>query len=223
MVLEGQTAAGGFSTATPQTVANVNVAIQNAEDRVSKEIDIPAWRKTVTNLNLTMGSPYFTLPSDFLSMYNFCLAYTDTNISETVIPPLLERDLGFIREAFPSSSALEYATPRYYALQGAPSTNSYQTTAIVGATPDQPYAVTLDYQASVQSIVTSTTSWLGTYAPTALFNLSLVNLYAYLKGETDIWQNIAATAENDLNGLRVLGQGRQLKDTFFKPNQKADV
>src|SRR5271165_4025421 len=200
MVLPGQTGSpgGAFpSGCDAVTLANVNVAIQNAEDRISKEIDLPAWRKTNTSLNLTMGTPYFTLPSDFLSMYEFMVSSYDQSTQENEIVPLLERDMGFIREAVPTTSALEYATPRYYALQGA--TASYVNIAIVAPTPDQSYAVTLDYQASVQSIVASVTSWLGTYAPACLFNCALQNLYAYTKGETDVWTNIAQTAQNDLN------------------------
>jgi hypothetical protein len=220
MVLDGQTAAGGFSTATPQTIANVNVAIQNAEDRISKEIDLPAWRKTSVGTNLATGVNTYTLPADFLSMYAFSITYYDSASNASYILPLLERDPGFIREAFGSIMQVDWQAPRYYALNGVSGTAN---TILVGGTPDQNYALTIDYQASVTSIVTATTTWLGTYAPSCLFNCALQNLYAYLKGETDVWTNIAQMAQNDLEGLTVLGSGRQRKDTFFEPNTRVPV
>ena len=105
MVLDGQTGAGGFVAATPQTVVNVNVAIQNAEDRISKEIDLPpAWSKTNNGLNLTAGNNLFALPTDLLSIYNFSISVFDSPSNSTYIVPLLERDSGFIREAFGSTN-----------------------------------------------------------------------------------------------------------------------
>jgi len=214
-VLPGQTGQGGFNPATtdPQTVANVNVSIQNAEDRIQKEIDLPTFSKVDTSLNLTAGSRNFTLPVDFMSMNSISLGVYDSVDNVTNFPPLLERDAGFIREAFPSNAQQYWEAPRYYSLLGG--NNIY-----LGGTPDQNYSVTLDYDYSQPSIVTAGTTWIGSYAPAALFYCSLQELYTYTKGEQDMLTIIAQETANALSGLKLLGEGKQQTDTFFRPNTK---
>lgn len=217
LVLPGQTGQGGFNplTTDPATVANVNVSIQNAEDRIQKEIDLPAFSKVDSTLNLTAGSRNFNLPTDFLSMNSISIGIA-SGTPPTVItnfPPLLERDSGFIREAFPTNAQQYWQAPRYYALLGGQS-------VYVGGTPDQPYAVTLDYDFSQPSIVTAGTTWIGTYAPAAMFYCALQELYTYTKGETDMLTIVAQEVSNAMQGLKLLGEGRQQTDTFFRPSTK---
>jgi hypothetical protein len=218
LVLPGATNAGGWSTADPLTVSNINTAIQNAEDRLSKEIDLPAWQRTNNLLNLTTGTPFMALPADFLSMNEIMVTIYDSATNESKILPLLERDQGFIREAFPSMSQLTWQAPRYYAFTG-PATGQLPTQIMVGAVPDQNYGVTMDYFASVLSIVTAGTSWLGTYAPSALFYASLQEGYVYTKGESDMLNTVAQIAQNAIAGLRLLGEGKLRTDNFKAPTK----
>ena len=220
LVLPGATDIGGWPPAdSPITVANINACIQNAEDRLSKEVDLPAWQRTNNLLNLTTGNAFMTLPVDFMSMNTLSISVYDVVANQTSVHPLLERDQGFIREAFPSTSQFAWQAPRYYAFAGPLGGATAPTSIMVGATPDQDYAITMDYEASVQSIVTAGVTWLGTYAPDALFYTALQEGYVYTKGEPDMLQSVAQMTQNAINGLKLLGEGKLRGDTFKRPTK----
>ena len=72
---------------------------QQAEQKIYNSVQIPALRKNVT-ANLTAGNKYLALPSDYL--YTYSLAVQDAD-GDYVF--LLDKDVNFIREAYPSASA----------------------------------------------------------------------------------------------------------------------
>jgi hypothetical protein len=158
-------------------VANIPLFVEQAEERINRSIMLPELRKNVTASTL-IGNKYIARPSDFLSVFSFAVidAAGDTTY-------LLDRDVTFIREAYPSTST--QALPKYYA-QFDGDASGTEGNFILGPTPDANYDVELHYYYDPESIVTAGTSWYGTNAEAALLYGSLIEAYTYMKGENDL-------------------------------------
>ena len=76
---------------------------------------------------------------------------------------LLNKDVNFIREAYPLSAFA--AEPKHYAIFGPQSTNENELTFIVGPTPDSTYSAELHYYYYPESIIQRAISGLGTIVP----------------------------------------------------------
>lgn len=158
-------------------VTNIPLFVEQAEERINRSIMIPELRKNVT-ANMIAGNKYVARPADFLSAFSF--AVIDGTGDYTY---LLDRDVTFIREAYPSAST--QALPKYYA-QFDGDTSGEEGNFILGPTPDANYDVELHYYYDPESIVTAGTSWYGTNAEAALLYGSLIEAYTYMKGENDL-------------------------------------
>ena len=158
-------------------VANIPLFVEQAEERINRSIMLPELRKNVT-ANMTAGNKYVARPSDFLAVFSFAVidAAGDTTY-------LLDKDVSFIREAYPSTST--QALPKYYA-QFDGDSDGEQGNFILGATPDANYDIELHYYYDPESIVTAGTSWYGDNAEAALLYGSLIEAYTYMKGEADL-------------------------------------
>jgi hypothetical protein len=176
---------------------NLPVIVQQAEDRILKAVQLPAFRKNVTG-SLTSGDQYLGLPTDYLSPYSLSI---DNSGSEF----LLFKDVNFIREAYPVASAT--GVPKYYSLFS-------DEFFLVGPTPDQNYVSELHYFYKPASIVTASTSWLGTKAESTLFYGCLLEAYTFQKGDADIIELVAQRYEDALAKLSLLGEGRNRTDSY---------
>jgi len=177
-------------------VNNIDVFIQQAEERINRDVQIPELRKNATG-NTSASSPYLGRPSDFLS--TFSLAVIDGSNNYTY---LLEKEVNFIREAYPSQSTT--GLPKYYGMFDG-DTSSSNGNFILGPTPDAAYSVEIHYYYDPPSIVTSTTSWLGDNAETALLYGTLYEAYTFMKGEPDILQNYLQRYQSALINMASLG------------------
>ena len=157
-------------------VADLSIIIQQGEDRIVKSVELPNFRKNVTG-TFTSGNQYLETPSDYL--YPFSLAVLDDSNNYSY---LLNTDVSFIREAYPSASTT--GTPKHYA-------QFDDTTFIVGPSPSSNLNAELHYYYIPQSITASAdgTSWLGTNAPELLLYASLIEAYTFMKGEPDVMAN----------------------------------
>ena len=143
-----------------QTVSfadQLNRIIEQAEQKIYNVIQFPSLRKNVNGVvsNIT---PYLTSPSDFLSVYS--LAVIDSQGNYTF---LLNKDVNFIREAYPNPTST--GLPKYYALFGPTVTSGTITNElsfIMGPTPDQNYNAELHYYYYPDSIVQAPIATLGT-------------------------------------------------------------
>ena len=158
-------------------VANIPLFVEQAEERINRSIMLPELRKNVT-ANMTAGNKYVARPSDFLSVFSFAVVDAAGDYSY-----LLDKDVSFIREAYPSSGT--QAIPKYYA-QFDGDYDTDEGNFILGPTPDANYDVELHYYYDPPSIVTSGTSWYGTNAEAALLYGSLIEAYTYMKGDADL-------------------------------------
>ena len=87
----------------------VNTFIEQTEQRVFNSVQLLNLRKNVLG-SLTANNQYLKTPSDWLA--NFSLAVIDPTTG--AYSYLLNKDVSFIREAFPTPT--DTATPTHYAL-----------------------------------------------------------------------------------------------------------
>jgi hypothetical protein len=160
-------------------VSNIPTFVRQSEERLNRSIMVPELRKNVTALT-TNGGVYLARPTDFLSVFSLAAVDSSGNYSF-----LIDKDVNFIREAYPSASTS--GLPKYYA-QFDGDSNGGQGNFILGPTPDDTYTVELHYYYDPPSIVTSGTSWYGDNAESALLYGSLIEAYTYMKGEADLIQ-----------------------------------
>ena len=172
---------------------------QQAEQKIYNSVQLPALRKNVTG-TLSNGVQYLGTPSDFL--WSYSLAVIDGNGDYTY---LLNKDVNFIREAYPSNSGT--GLPQHYAYFD-------DDSFIVGPTPDDGYAMELHYGYYPQSIVTAGTSWLGNEFDSALLNGALVEAIRFMKGEADIIANYEKMFGLSMALLKNLGDGKLREDTY---------
>ena len=120
-------------------VANIPTFVKQAEERIYNSINFPSLRKNVTG-TLTAGNKYLSCPDDYLATYS--LAVIDASSNYTY---LLNKDVNFIREAYPNTAASNNGLPKYYALFGSQYNNANELSFILGPTPDDGYTAELHY------------------------------------------------------------------------------
>ena len=125
---------------------------------------------------------------------------------------LLNKDVNFIREAYPLTSQL--SEPRHYAIFGPRSDNEKELTFIVGPTPNSGYTAELHYYYYPESIVTAGTTWLGDNFDSTLLYGSLVEAYTYMKGEADMLKLYQDRYVQAIALYKNLADGKQRGDAY---------
>jgi hypothetical protein len=118
---------------------------------------------------------------------------------------LLNKDVNFIREAYPNASDL--GVPRHYAYFD-------DSTFIVGPTPNASYDMELHYGYYPESIVTAGTTWLGDEFDSALLNGALIEAIRFMKGEQDVVAMYEKLYVQAIGLLKNLGDGKLREDTY---------
>ena len=174
---------------------------QQAEQTIYNTVQLPSLRKNVTGA-LTSGVKYLSVPTDFL--YTFSLAVLD---SDGVFTYLLNKDVNFIREAYPNPSTT--GAPKHYAIFD-------DSSFILGPTPNSGYTMELHYGYYPESIVTaSTLPWLSENFDSALLNGALVEAIRFMKGEPDMVQIYNNMYLQSIALLKNLGDGKLQQDTYL--------
>jgi len=182
--------------------------IRQAEQRIYNTIQMPDFRKNVTG-NFTSGSRFLSVPTDWLS--TFSLAVVDDNGDQQY---LLNKDVNFIREAFPSASAT--GLPTHYAIFD-------DDSFIVGPTPDANYTAELHYFYYPESIVDAGTSWLGENFDSVLLYGSMLEAAAFMKAEGDVIQNYTTRYNEAISVLKELGEAKNRQDMYRTPQVRYPV
>jgi hypothetical protein len=190
----------GSGTSTFTSKEQIDTFIQQAEERIYNSVQILALRKNVTG-QVTAGNRYLSTPSDWLA--NFSLAAIDPVTGGYEY--LLNKDVNYIREAFP-----------FPATSGKPTHYAYfdEDSYILGPTPDADYVMELHYFFYPPSIVTAGTSWLGDNFDSVLLYGSLLEAYTFMKGEKDVIDNYIARYNEALALLKQLGEGKNRQDMY---------
>lgn len=187
-------------------VSNIPNFVQNTETLINNTVQLPAFRKSVTG-QTTLSFQYVDLPPDFLSIFSIAVADYAQN-GTTIVGPytyLLQKDVNYIREAFP-----------YPAVTGRPTHYSIfsSTALLLGPTPNICYPMELHYYAYPPSIVVAGTSWIGTNFPNVLLWGSLIEAYVYMKGEPDLIQEYQKKFEEAIAPLKQLADGKDRQDNY---------
>jgi len=190
------TAGSGGLTSAEQVATFVG----QAEQRIYNNVQLLELRKNVTG-NATAANKYLSVPSDWLA--NFSLAVIDP--TSGAYEYLLNKDVNFIREAFPYPATT--GKPTHYAMFD-------QTSYILGPTPDASYEMELHYFYYPQSIVTASTSWLGDNFSSALLYGSLLEAYTFMKGEADVLAQYQKRYDEALAQLKELSEGKNRQDMY---------
>lgn len=183
-------------------IDNLDTFIRQAEQRITNTVQHPEFKKNVTG-TLTTNNRYLSTPTDFLAPFE--LAIIDSNGE---YHQLLQKDVSWIREAFPDPTDVGVAD--YYALFD-------QNSLLLSRTPDQDYEVEFHYFAYPPSLVDAggaNTTWLSTYFDSALLYGALVEAYTFMKGEPDVLAMYDKQFKEALGLFKVLGDGKNRMDTY---------
>jgi len=199
------------------TKEQIDSFIQQAEQRIYNSVQFPALRKNVTG-STTMGNKYLQCPSDFLATYSMAVTLPDGSYEY-----LLNKDVNFIRAAYPSP--IDSGTPRYYALFGPRSDTEDELTFILGPTPSAAFPVELHYFFLPESITVAADgkTWLGDNFDSVLLYGSLVEAYAYMKGEADLMTLYDTKYKEALALAKRLGDGMDRGDAYRDGQIKVPV
>ena len=193
------TDSAGTGSVTFTSTEQINTFIKQAEQRVFNMVQLLDLRKNVTG-SCTTANKYVTVPTDWLATFSLAVIDSLGNYEY-----LLNKDVNYIRQAFPNPSESGIPTPYSYFDQ-----NSF----IVGPTPNDNYAVELHYFYYPTSIVDAGTSWLGDNFDSVLLYGSLLEAYTFMKGEPDIIQGYQKRYDEALAMLKMLGEGKNRQDMY---------
>jgi len=180
---------------------------QQAEQKIYTSVQFPALRRNQT-ASLTSGNKYLTLPTDFLWSYSLAI------VSSSDYVYLLNKDVNFIRDAYPNPATT--GVPKHYAY-------FTDTSLIIGPTPNAAFDVEFHYGYYPESIVTASTSWLGDDFDSALLNGALVEAIRFMKGEADMVDLYQKMYMESLTLLGVLGDNKLRKDTYRSGQYKMAI
>jgi len=195
--------AGGLTSA--EQIARF---VQQAEQRIYNSIQFPALRKNVTG-NATVNNKYLATPVDWLATFSLARINADGSYEY-----LLNKDVNFIREAFPFPAVS--GAPTHYAIFD-------ENTFILGPTPDASYSMELHYFYYPQSIVTAGTSWLGDNLDSLLLYGSLLEAAAFMKSEADTVKNYMERYNEAFMMGKQLGEGKDRQDMYRTPQVRYPV
>lgn len=191
-------------------VTNIPNFVKAAEKKIYSTVQLPALRKNVTG-SLTSGNQYLTTPSDFISAYSIAII---SNASPAAHTYLLEKDVNFIREAFPYPATT--GTPSHYALFD-------DSTFLIGPTPSATFTTELHYFYYPESIVTASTTWLGDNFDTVLLYGSLIEANMFIKGEADTTAAYQLQFDTAMDSLKILADGKNRQDMYRAGQAKIKV
>jgi len=186
---------------------DMDVFIKQAEQRIYNTVQIANLRKNMTGV-VTTGNPYLSAPNDFLSAYSLAV------ISGGEYLYLLNKDVNFMREAYPNTAAAYRGKPKHYAIFGPQSSLVTELTFLLGPTPDASYDVELHFYYYPESIVTAGTTWLGDNFDSALLYGTMCEAITYMKGEIETVKLYNDRYVQAIALLKNLGDGKQRMDAY---------
>ena len=199
----------GSGTVTLTQKEQIDIFIQQAEQRIYNSVQLPVQRVNVVG-STTANNKYLNFPAGWLS--DFSLAVIDPVTGAQTY--LLNKDVEFIRESYPVPTAT--GTPAYYAIFD-------NTTFILGPTPDASYNMEMHYYKYPTSIVTAGTTWLGDNFDSVLLYGALLEAYTFMKGEADVIQNYTLRYNDAMLMLKQLGEGKNRQDTYRTMQARVQV
>jgi hypothetical protein len=214
------------STGAVTSQDQIDTFIRQAEQRIYNSVQFPSLRKNVTG-STTQGNQYLSSPGDFLAVYSMAVIDPITGAYDY----LLNKDVNFIREAFPIPT--QTGKPTHYALFGPTTTNTLppiitnELSFILGPTPNTVYGIELHYYyypESITSVLSNGTTWLGDNFDSVLLYGSLLEASAYMKeADQEVVGNYTARYNEALLLAKRLGDGMERRDAYRNGQFRMDV
>lgn len=187
--------------------------VQQAEQRIYNYVQFPSLRRNILG-NTSANNPYLSCPDDFLAPYSMAVI----GIADSRYYYLLNKDVNFIREAYPvPTGAGNTGRPRHYAIFGPTVINNVVTdelSFILGPTPDASYTIELHYYYYPESIVTAGTTWLSDNFDSVLLYGALREGYFFIKAEQEMMAAVQSKYDEALALAKRLGDGMERQDAY---------
>jgi hypothetical protein len=198
-----------FTAATGSGVAPVDLCIQLAEERIVREADISAYRKTV-DITLLANNGYYDIPQDL-----YVTRYIKISTGEF----LMEKDQSFVREYTQTITTAESGGPFYYSLygEGTYSSSDRGMQWIFSPRPTIDTTLEIGYTILPTGLGSgNANSYLGDYAPDVIMNGSLVEAAVYMKETPDLLNRYQGLYDRSLQTFIAQEQGRKRSDENVK-------
>jgi hypothetical protein len=189
-------------------IDNIPNFVRQAEQRIFQMVQPPVLRRNVT-ANMTTGNKYLDAPPGFLAVYSLSVITSDGSQYF-----LINKDVNYIREAFPRPS--ETGIPTHYALFD-------DNTFIMGPAPDQDYGTELHCFVYPPSIVDAGSSWLGDNFEAALLYGALIEAAVFMKEEADVVNMYRTGFESAMAQLADLTDGKERRDAYRSGQRRLPV
>ena len=175
--------------------------IRNTELSVAGAVDYDDTRKYSTS-SFTANKRYLITPADFLIIRSLQV-FNSTN--QTGDRSFMEkRDTSFITEYNGSGAT---GLPKYYA-------NWDESSIVVAPTPDQGYAVQLNYIITPPSFTSSNTTYLSEYQQGMLLDGVLTEAFAFLKGPMDMYNLYKSKYNEGIQNFALQQMGRRRRAEY---------
>jgi len=134
---------------------------------------------------------------------------------------LLNKDVNFIREAYPQTATR--GEPQHYAIFGPQTNDVNELSFIVGPTPNLGYMAELHYYYYPESIVTASTTWLGDNFDSTLLYGTICEAFVYMRQEGDMVKLAQDRYVQAIALLKNLGDGKQRADAYRDGQTRVQV
>ena len=185
---------------------------QQAEQKIFNAVDLASMRN-VDSSSLTAGNELYTTPDGYLYTYSLAIVNNDTQTF------LLNKDINFLREAYPVTTTAKRGLPKFYAYH---STSGNKIKFMFSPIPDANYTLEHIYAKYPTSIVTAGGTYLGDNFDSALLNAALVEAARFQKSEPDIIQNYDKMFLEYITLLKNTMDGKLTQDYYRSGQPRAD-
>ena len=188
----------------------VNDIIEHTENRILRDIDLPAFRSYQYS-NFTAGNGFLTLPGGGstvptqFSIIRSVMIYPASGTGDRTY--LEQRDVTFMNEYWPDRSST--GTPKYY------SQWDYNTIYVVPTPVAANYVEVGLIKLPDRLTSTNSNTWLGDNAPALMLYGCLVESFKYLKGPAEMLQIYNQSYEMALQDLIIEQTGRHRRDEYL--------
>ena len=175
--------------------------IRNTELNVAGQVDYDDTRKYATS-SFTANKRYLVTPADFLVIRSLQV-FADTSIT-SARTFLEKRDTSFISEYNGSNTT---GLPKYYA-------NWDDASIVVAPTPDQAYAVQLNYVITPPNFTSTNNTYLSEYQQGLLLDGVLTEAFAYLNGPMHMYNLYKSKYNESVQNFALQQMGRRRRAEY---------
>jgi len=175
--------------------------IRNTELDIAGKVDYDDLRRYATS-SFNTNKRYLTTPAEFLIIRSLQVFADGTLTSDRTF--MEKKDTSFITEFNGDGTT---GQPKYYA-------NWDDNTIVVAPTPDQAYAVQLNYIINPPHFTSSQSTFLAENQEAMLLYGVLVEAFSYLKGPMDMYNLYKTRYDNAIEAFALQQMGRRRRSEY---------